>query len=498
LWLSISKYGLGISTDSVHYLFAGLNLSRGNGLVSFDGSYVLLWPPLYSMLLAMIHLVTRLDIFVSANVLQFAVYVIASYCLSILFLKIFPGNFLLAFLGNIFSDIGIVLVTAFAVVGSDYVHLSLVMIFIGLSSLYMENQSPRILLAMSFVGMLAMLDRYLGIAAIGTGVVIVFFYTSGHLLVRALRSFLLGFSALPAAIWLYITSMRSGLGRAPISFAENFTWFSRSILDWTFPEPISKTSLAFYVAFLWIFIGAMIVVLFIFARRYQVFSSYSAPVLLYGLFYTLTLFGSTALTYFNKLAGRFLLPDYIPFIVLLLLSVDVLLRFAHDKGMAFHRFAQILGYSSLALISFGLLRNTLPVIAQSYAEGAPGENYFNNRTWNNNSILQYWKEDPPHDDYLLLSNYPDGVAFHTLHNVYSSPREYSGPYSKVIIPLDQYKQQLYSSGKDVYLIWIEPNSYDFLYSVEQLSSIANVHVIFESKDGGIYQLFPLPTAKNSP
>ena len=105
LWLSISKYGLGISTDSVHYLFAGLNLSRGDGPISFDGSYVLLWPPLYSTLLAIIHLATGLDIFVSSNVLQFIAFAVTSYCLSILFLKIFPDNFLFAVLGNILSDI---------------------------------------------------------------------------------------------------------------------------------------------------------------------------------------------------------------------------------------------------------------------------------------------------------------------------------------------------------------------------------------------------------
>jgi hypothetical protein len=38
LWLSISKYGLGVSSDSVDYMFAGVNLVEGRGLVSYDGS----------------------------------------------------------------------------------------------------------------------------------------------------------------------------------------------------------------------------------------------------------------------------------------------------------------------------------------------------------------------------------------------------------------------------------------------------------------------------
>jgi hypothetical protein len=31
LWFSISKYGLGVSTDAVHQLFGGLNLASGPG-----------------------------------------------------------------------------------------------------------------------------------------------------------------------------------------------------------------------------------------------------------------------------------------------------------------------------------------------------------------------------------------------------------------------------------------------------------------------------------
>src|SRR5512138_3359921 len=47
LWFSISKLGLGISTDSVPMLFAGTDLFASRGFTSFDGSPVLAWPPLY-------------------------------------------------------------------------------------------------------------------------------------------------------------------------------------------------------------------------------------------------------------------------------------------------------------------------------------------------------------------------------------------------------------------------------------------------------------------
>ncbi len=46
LWFSISKYGLGISTDSGHVRFGGRNLASGNGLISYEGSFLGIWPPL--------------------------------------------------------------------------------------------------------------------------------------------------------------------------------------------------------------------------------------------------------------------------------------------------------------------------------------------------------------------------------------------------------------------------------------------------------------------
>jgi len=72
-------------------------------------------------------------------------------------------NFLLAFAGNLLSDIGVVVLTGFTMVGSDYVHLALVILFYLAGSTYSKQFSAH------FIGhvcgrMLAMLQRYLGIA----------------------------------------------------------------------------------------------------------------------------------------------------------------------------------------------------------------------------------------------------------------------------------------------------------------------------------------------
>jgi hypothetical protein len=491
LWFSISKYGLGISTDSVHLLFASLNLSRGNGLFSFDGSFVSLWPPLHPMLLALIQLATRFDPFVSATILQVISFIGISLCLSILFLKIFPENFFLALAANILSDIGVVVLTTFDGVGSDYLHFFFLVLFVLLAGYYIETKSPRVLLGMTVVGMMAMLDRYLGIAAIGAGVAIIFFSTTASWRQRIVRSSLMALSALPAGIWLYVSSPGY---RGPESFTENFFWFSTSVLQWFFPISSKESHLWLYISLLWLSIGVMIFLLFHFSQQYKIFSPYVISILVYGLLYLLVLFGSASIAYFNKLTGRFLLPVYIPFITLLVLTVDILMRLIHQHSPQKLRRVIAIGFAgALIVLGIGLLRITIPVGLQSHANG---NNDFNDRAWHENSVMNYWLAHEPQGNYLLFSNYPDGIAFYTWHTCYNGPAEYSGPYGKIKFPATSYSSELFSSGLAVYLIWIEPNIYSYYYKAEDLSSIAQVKPIFVNQDGGIYLL--TPKAQSSP
>jgi hypothetical protein len=489
LWFSISKYGLGISTDSTHLLFAALNLSQGKGLFSFDGSFVSLWPPLYPVLLAFIHLATRSDPFISAAILQVLSFIGISVCLSILFLKIFSDNFLLAFAASILSDVGVVILDAFAFVDSDYLHLLFILLFVLLAGYYIETKSPRILLGMSAVGILAMLQRYLGIAVIATGAALIFFSTGGSSRQRIIRSGLMALSILPAGVWLWVTSKLVDR-RGPVSFADNFYWFSRSIMTWFFQSLPNRSHLTIYLVILWILIGGLIALSFLFSGNLKVFSSFEIPLFVYAVFYVLALFGSAAIAYFNKLSDRFLLPIYIPLMVLVVKAIEILIRRANQSTARPLR--QVISFGLIGILIMatgGLLRVTVPYVLDSHSHGVPGS--FSTKAWHENSVMNYWLTHEPQGNYLLFSNYPDGIAFYTWHDCYNSPAEYSGPYGKIKFPVTDYSSKLFSSGLDVYLVWIEPNIYSYYYKAQDLSSIAQVEPIFVNGDGGIYRLIPL-------
>jgi hypothetical protein len=70
------------------------------------------------------------------------------------------------------------------------------------------------------------------------------------------------------------------------------------------------------------------------------------------------------------------------------------------------------------------------------------------------------------------------------------PRKTTGPYGTEQYALGEYTGDLFSPGMDVYILWKEPNFYDYLYTVEELQSIAQVETLFKSDQGGVYRLRP--------
>jgi hypothetical protein len=486
LWFSISKLGLGVSTDSVHLLFGGMNFAETGRLVSFDGSPLLQWPPLYPVLLAGIHFVSGMSAFGAAHLLHIAAYVGFSTCTSLLFLRMFPDDFPLAVAGCVLSDIGVVIVAGFDLVGSDYVHLCLVMLFLLLTARYVESNSPKSFAALVVVGMLAMLDRYLGIAAIVTGVVAVLFLAGGSRRQRLVRALILALSALPASIWLLVTSPLI-VRRAPLSLAENLRWFSGSLAEWFVPAAVVEAHPVRAIILLWIFILGLVAT--VFAARYRNVPTYARPVLLFGAVYTLALFGSASIEYFNKLGGRFLLPLYIPFITLALVCAHTALNASKRLSPTLRRAALTGIFGSLEIAALLAIQISAPSILQSHAGASSvSENAFNTEEWDANSAMQFWVDHQPEGSYALLSNEPDGVAFHTGHAVAAAPRRYPGPYGNTEIPIQSYAGQLFSEARDTYLIWIEPNEHDYYYSPEELGAVADLRVLFQSKDGTVYQL----------
>jgi hypothetical protein len=351
---------------------------------------------------------------------------------------------------------------------------------------------------------LTTMQRYLGVAAVAASLISVLVLARGGLAQRVRNAAWLSLTVLPMAVWLAVTSPLYSL-RDPISLEENLAWFSRSLLEWflgpTAPrQPLSLPSALFWLLALTLAIGALLLA---WHRDRQAVKqaqtsgtqaplplAHLLPILAYGLCYVLALFGSASLAYFNKLGGRFLLPLYIPLILLPVAGTDTVLHLMKKVDSKIGRaFATAGCYMLLAGLALSLLRSSVPLIIESHSRGVSvGENAFNTQAWHENPAIRYWQQHQPDQAHLVFSNEPDGVAFHTMHATRPAPRRTTGPYGDAVLPLEGYETELFGSGQDVFLIWIEPSSYEHYFRPEDLKTAMDVVTVFESEVGGIFEL----------
>ncbi|HET6846085.1 MAG TPA: hypothetical protein VFH29_04580, partial [Anaerolineales bacterium] len=425
--------------------------------------------------------------------------------LSLLFLRLFSGRVLPAAAALVLTQAGEVVVAAAGSVGSDYVHLFLVILAVFLTARVAERRTRGAFALLAVVLMLATLQRFLGVAATATAMAAVLLLGRGAWRQRVGDAVVLGLTTVPMLMWLALTSPFYAR-RGPITFAENFAWFSRSILEW-FTGPIErKADLTAETAMLWLTIVGLTAVAMFLAWRQQPESQhadgkgpeasnnriYVSVLVLYGLFYILALFGSAAISYYNKLGGRFILPVYVPLLALPVIVADGLVRAAgsaHQNNL--RRASMISGALAIAVLGAAIMHTTYPMVMESHARGLTGgDNSFNNDRWRQNPALRYWKRNAPSGAFLLFSNEPDGVAFHTGRNVLQAPRRLTGPYGTDVMPVAEFKDELFAAGLPVYLIWIEPSSYDYYYEPKKLEEIAVVDGLFEDDLGSVYRLLP--------
>ena len=479
---SIASYGLGTSRDSAEYLFTSLNLSKHLGFISFAGDRYILWPPLYPILLSVIQQISGFNPLQSASILQWITFGWISLLLSWLFLKIFPDRFLFAFTGNALAGTGVAMTMLFQGVGSDYLFIALVLSFAYFSDQYMSHNHVRALGLMTLVSALAMLQRYLGVSVLISGFLLVYFYSRMDFWHRIKRSAIVGLSILPLVAWVFYISVSALERGEPSSLAENVYWFSFSSLNWFFSysdlssHPFRTT---IGIGGIWFLAIACIFIILTLRKGTSQMTCTEIPVLVFGLTYAVILLVIATLRSFNRLDGRFVAPLYIPFILLLMVSLESLMSASLFRDRLGRNASAILVWSTL-LVLFGLsTARSMEAINVQRAESWG----YTSREWYDNQALHYWLQHQPADNSPAFSNYPAGIAIHSWMETRASPRK--------VYRLVEYTGTLFEDRKASYLIWIEPNTYTHVYNVDELRQIATVETLYEGEDGGVYRLLPL-------
>ena len=197
--LSTTKYGAGISPDSVHYLDVARNLVSGNGFVSHTGNPLSAWPPLYPILLALIGFATGLDPAAFAHVVNAVLFALVIYLSARLFRIAFRQNTTYSLLGVCAVLFSIPLTGIYPFALSDCVFIPLVLLYLIAAQRYWEQRRWLSLAVMTVSTALACSTRYLGVALVPAGVVTIILAAGVNSRTRYARVFLR--SSLDCASW---------------------------------------------------------------------------------------------------------------------------------------------------------------------------------------------------------------------------------------------------------------------------------------------------------
>ena len=487
--VATSRYGAGVSSDSTKYLSVGQNLLAGNGLYDHKGAPLLSWPPLYSIILAGISLLTGLDVFEAGWFLNVFLLGLNLFLSGIIFLRVFRDNLFSAYLSTVFVFLSLSALRIHAMISSDPFYLTLTLGFLIAVEGYIRERSYRAFAWMVVISALAPLHRYVGLAIAVTAGIVILVENRKSTRIFLRDGFILGLaSVLPIAWWLLVHNVMMhgslwGLASQPVDVGQNISLALTKILHWFVPY------LTFLMPILmrpWIPLGILALFLFLMNRNRAEngrawVRSLTGPSVYPTMVYAAVYFVALALTVITQ-DHRDLFSDR--YYVILLVPAAILILLTFDKLVLPHlnlsfRQVQIALALILALWSVYPIYSTGEYLRDSLEMGEPtGANMFNNRTYREMPVVaQMLKIKAEQPQETFYSNYVDAVWFYTRQPVSllpfvhdDAPAVYAG----------------WPHDKPGYIIWFEPNEYKHYLAPQKIAEFADVRLVYEGDGGQIY------------
>ncbi len=481
--LLTTPFGAGLTPDSVAYISAARNLVDGNGFLTYNGLPLVIQPPLYSILLAVIKELTSVDPQIAAgyvNALLFGTIIYLSGLILLRYLK----SFVLIILGTVSVLISFALVQASFMALSELLFIFLVLLFIYYFGKYQIKRDLISLFLFSIPVSLACLTRYTGVIIILTGVLCIVFFTENQRKEKFRHSviFLL-ITLLPITLWIirnyFISGTLTGL-RAASSYTlfENISFFYYTVLSWYFPLKLA----GIYFVFIFIIVSTWI----LFGRTPAKFSIGEAfkligPSLIFILSYSWIIIVSSTTTAYDKISDRLLSPIYIPLLFALFFIADRILlwlrKYVHQRSVT------LLFVTGIVLLMFFPVKKTIQ-IAEHFTELSGWG--FNSYEWRENKTIEYLNQHKLFEkNYKFYSNEPEAVYILTGLTTMCSPpkRFYNSPQ---LFDLTRNPKEGWEKGEAVCLVWLNNSTRNYLFTVNELQKNIKMTEVVHLKDGEIY------------
>jgi hypothetical protein len=513
--VSTAKYGAGLSSDSVFYLDAARNLVSGRGFVLHDGSPLVVWPPLYSMLLALIGLVTGLGPAVFAHLVNAALFAVV-ICLSApLFLVERGRPAIYGLLGLCAVPLSLAMPPIYVMALSDCLFTTFVLLYLVSAQRYWDSGGVLSLAVMTVSMALACLTRYLGLALVPAGVLSIVLASRVSFRTRIMRA--VSFAALslaPLGLWLLHVHRQGGVlltppgNRSESSFAANVahcvTSSLRTICSWYLPgRPEFIFGVGLVVAVAAIIFSHSATARSRIANSVRAILSDFLPSVLLSVTYVFLLVPVVASAQISFIEERYLSPVYIP-VTLILFELFVRL-FSPTSPIPNARARRGLVVVMVLWLCFPLAKVTRSTL-DCFRNGAGG---YSHKEWRESGTVAYAKQMlSTNDDALVYSNGPDALwALAGVSATFTPTRtrvnlslwglQNFTPTGTAVNLSDL--RGCWPAANRAILVWLRNITWrKWLFSIEELGEIADTVVVARFSDGAIYRVSAREAAAHEP
>jgi len=484
--LSTNRYGAGLSPDSVRYIGTARNIVMGVSVTSYNGAPLVVQPPLYPTLLALVGKIIDADPLLFAhigNALLFGLIVYLGGLLTFTYLSSFPAFALVGTLAIVFS---IPLFRVSGMAWSEPLFISFVLLSLIFAHSYLVKNDVTSLILFSLSVALSSLTRYIGVTLILWGALIILIYyrdnTKNRITHLALFTLI---SALPLGLWLirnYTISSTLFGPRAPSAstLSQSLTLVFNSLLYWYIPNRIAehRSVLMIVSAGAGLFAGLSLRDSW---QGVKVRLRQISPFILFALIYTVFLVISSTAIGHDPIGDRLLSPIYVPLTLLLLILAQALVD-PYRK-----RFSKKI-VDSLLVIGIAIwlvypIRSTM-LDAESLISNGKG---YSGKAWMDSETVQYLLQHRTlESECTLYTNNPD-AAYILAHFATKlspvRPRHHSQETVNDFIKL----KGTWPEESNACLVWFDRIGRN-VYTVDQLQAIVNIDLIAHLDDGAIYSI----------
>jgi len=492
--VATSKYGAGVSSDAGRNLSTADNLLHGKGFVDFAGAPFVLWPPLYPLVLVVLIWLTKWSVFQSAWYLNVALYAVNIWLSGWLLYLTFKEKPVYAWVGALMILLSRSTLRIYANVASEPLFVTFMLILFFAAAKYLRDNSWQALWLMFIMAGLGTFQRYLGVVLFGVAGLVVIFKEQWR---GVWRSILPGIiSVLPIGAWALLHNIPiSGAPFGPRAYGdmfplENISLSLTKILWWFIPRLNFLDPLLLNP---WIvFIPIILILVFINKKNnwldwFSLLKNvYLWPALIFSVVYFFLLaFTVITADHLDLTSDRYYVIIFPAVLAFLFVTLDKLV-FSH-----FDFNNRVANYVVIALVGLWFIYPLYAMqgyLKSALVQGEPSNyNIANSAQYREMGVVKAAQE--------IISKEPSAALYTNYMNIvwfiYQRPVT-QPPFIDSTQSRDerQVALQKYYPGwpgdKPGYIIWFTPNQYHFYAPPDDLSSIADLKLLYQDKTGAIY------------